>query len=194
MYFSGRMNEAQLWQSFLQGDKKALSDIFLSYHNDLYRYGKKIAGNSQIVEDCIQDLFLKLWNNKKNLKKIDSIKPYLLRSLRNHIMDSLEFKFEYQFIENEFESLDLIVYSHEDFLINEQVNKETIQKVVDTLNKLKPRQKEIIYLRYFQDIDFEMSARIMNMNIQSARNLLSRALQTLRDLMVLELFFLINAR
>lgn len=188
------MEEPKLWQYFLNGDKKALSQIFLMYHDDLYRYGRKIAGNSDIVEDCIQDMFLKLWNNRKNLKLILIIKPYLLRSLRNHIIDTLELNDDHQIFPDGTQEISNIVYSHEDFIIKEEVDEEARQKVIQALNKLKPSQKEIIYLRYFQDIDFESISKIMNMSVPSTRNLLSKSMKVLRDLMLSELFFLMLSK
>ena len=184
------MEEPKLWQLFLNGDKKALSEIFLTYHDDLFRYGKKIAGNYHIVEDCIQDLFVKLWNNRKNLRPIQIIKPYLLRSLRNHVIDSLESLKDYKITEDGSAELNQITYSHEDFLINNEVDEETRQKIIHALNQLKPNQKEIIYLRYFEDVDFEEIAKIMNMSVPSARNLLSKCMKVLRDIIIPELFIL----
>ena len=61
-----------LWQNFLQGDKEALSGIFLNVHDDLFRYGFKLSGNENLVKDAIQDLFLKLWKNRSNLKPVEN--------------------------------------------------------------------------------------------------------------------------
>ena len=61
-----------LWQNFLQGDKEALSGIFLNFHDDLFRYGFKLSGNENLVKDAIQDLFLKLWKNRSNLKPVEN--------------------------------------------------------------------------------------------------------------------------
>ena len=63
-------NNPHLWQNFLRGDKSALSEIFLSVHDDLFRYGLKLTGDENLVKDAIQDLFLKLWKNRSNLKPI----------------------------------------------------------------------------------------------------------------------------
>ena len=185
------MTDSQsLWQNFLQGDKAALSEIFLQYHDDLFLYGLKLSGNENLVKDTLQDLFLKLWKNHENLKPVENLKPYLFKSLRNHIIDSLELRKPMISIEDDFEHPFEIVYSTEDFVINAQVTKDTRKSVIDTLNKLVPRQREVIYLRYFEELDFETIAVIMNINVQSARNTLHRSMVALRDLMLIQPFFI----
>lgn len=182
------MDEQLRWQQFLHGSQHALSDIFLQYHDDLFRYGLKLTGSKEMVKDCIQDLFLKLWKNRSNLKVVQSVKPYLFKSLRNHLVDSMDLQKPNLPLNDEAMSHLDIVYSHEDFLINDQVSADTRQQVIAALNKLTSRQREAIYLRYFEDLEFETIAQVMEMNVQSVRNLLQRGMQIMRDLMLFQPF------
>lgn len=179
------MDEQYRWQQFLEGTQQALSDIFLFHHDDLFRYGLKLTGNQEMVKDCIQDLFLKLWKNRRNLQMVNSVKPYLFKSLRNHLIDSIGLLKPNVPMSDEIEDHLEIIYSHEDFLIHNQVTEEIRQQVIAALNKLTKRQREAIYLRYFEELDFETIANLMDMNLQSVRNTLSRAMMLLRDLMLL---------
>jgi RNA polymerase sigma factor (sigma-70 family) len=184
------MNESY-WSLFLQGDKHAFSEIFLACYDDLYRYGIKLSRDPETVNDCIQNLFLKLWKNRNNLKPVRDIKPYLFRSLRNHIIDILELKRQTLPIDQDIEELLIIEFTAEDFLISHQVEKETQEKVIQLLNRLTPRQRHAIYLRYFEELEFETIAQIMDMQLQSVRNLISRGLLVMRDLMKISFFFII---
>jgi RNA polymerase sigma factor (sigma-70 family) len=176
------MEENQLlWQNFLLGSKEAMAAIFLHIHDDLYRYGLKLSGDNNLVEDCIQDLFYRLWKNRSNLKPVKNLKPYLFKSLRNHILDSLELKRTVEVIENDFEHPFEIAYSPEDFLILQQGSEKKRLKIIEALNALSVRQREAIYLRYFEELDFENIAKVMDMNIQSVRNVLQRGMQSMRD-------------
>lgn len=182
------MDEQYRWQQFLQGTQQGLAEIFLSYHDDLFRYGLKLTGNQEMVKDCIQDLFLKLWKNRDHLKMVQSVKPYLYRSLRNHLVDSLELQKPSLPLSEESLSNLQLTFSHEDFLINDQVSEETRLQVAAVINKLTLRQREAVYLRYFEDLDFETIAQVMEMNVQSVRNTLQRGMQLMRDLMLLQPF------
>lgn len=189
------MRENQLlWKNFLQGNKDALASIFLLVHDELYRYGIKLSGSNDLVKDSIQDLFLQLWKNRDNLRPVDNLKPYLFKSFRNHILDNMEIQNPVVRIEHDFEHPFEVCYSPEDFIIRQQVSEESRKKIVDALNTLSTRQREAIYLRYFEELDFEAIANIMDMNVQSVRNTMHRGLQALRNLMVLEAFLILTAR
>jgi RNA polymerase sigma factor (sigma-70 family) len=188
------MNESYWWSLFLKGDKHAFSVIFLAYHDDLFRYGLKLTRDQETVNDCIQNLFLKLWNNRNNLKPVDSVKPYLFRSLRNHIIDTLELKKETIPLESAIEEFFVVEFTYEDFIITSETDKETHERVIKLLNQLTGRQRHAIYLRYFEDMDFEAISGIMNMNVQSVRNLISRGLLLMRSLGVIIPFYLILER
>jgi RNA polymerase sigma factor (sigma-70 family) len=178
------MNDSQkCWQDFLSGDKKALSDIFLQYHDALFRYGMKLSGSESLVKDCIQDLFLKLWKNRAHLKPVENPRPYLFKSIRNHIIDSLSLRKSQISIDGDFEHPFDIEFSPEDFMINIQVTAEIRQQVIGALNKLMPRQREVIFLRYFEEQPFETISLIMDMNVQSVRNILHRAMEAMRSMM-----------
>jgi RNA polymerase sigma-70 factor (ECF subfamily) len=184
------MDDKSKWELFLQGDQDALSRIFLDYHDDLFNYGIKLSGNKDIVKDAIQDLFLKLWKNRNHLSAIRTIKPYLLKSLRHHVLDSIEIHKSWQSVDHEQEPGAQITYSYEDFIIKNQVDEEIHQQVITTLNKLSTRQREAIYLRFFENLDFETVAQIMEMNVQSVRNTIYRATQLMRDMMLLPVFLI----
>ncbi len=74
-------------------------------------------------------------------------------------------------------------WSHEHFLIAEQENAEKKQRVLDALGRLSNRQKEIIYLKYYQNLSYEEVSEIMNINYQAARNLLYQAIKSLKSIL-----------
>lgn len=179
-----------LWSAFVQGDKEALSAIFLENYDDLFRYGQKMVKNHDVVKDAIQDLFLKLWKNRLNLRSVALIKPYLFRALRNHLIDLLSLQKSVVPLEADLQYPFEVVYSPEDFMINNQLTVEVRNEVINALNELMPRQREVIYLRFFEELDFETIAGIMDMNVQSVRNALHRGMTSLREKMLLSAFLL----
>lgn len=183
------MGNEILWEKFIYGDRDALTALFKNVFDDLHGYGMRLTRNQEIVNDSIQDLFLKLWKNRKNLGKIEVVKPYLFKALRRHIVSNLQWNKRYTDVDQLSEDYFEIEYSHEDFLMQEQGEKETHEQLLGLLNQLSNRQKEAIYLRYFQGYEFDMVAEIMAMNVQSVRNTIHRGLLSLREM--LPLFFLL---
>ncbi len=175
------MNESNWWPLFLQGDKHAFSEIYLAFHDDLYRYGIKLSRDPETVNDCIQNLFLRLWKNRNNLKPVRELKPYLFRSLRNHIVDIIELEKKTLTIDLEDEELYCIEFNAEDFMISSQIEKEMQERIISLLNQLPSRQRHAIYLRYFEEMEFDEISQVMNMNVQSVRNSICRGLQVMRN-------------
>jgi RNA polymerase sigma factor (sigma-70 family) len=175
------VEESLLWKNFKSGDHHAFSTIFHHYYTFLYNYGYKLTTDEDVTKDCIQELFIALWNNRENLGEAHSIRFYLLKSLRRKIIRRLKFRkknFEYKINENyEFE----VVFSIESVIINNQAQKEQQEYFFNLLNELPKRQKEAIYLKYYQNMSYEEIGEIMDVNYQSVRNFVHKAISALRS-------------
>ena len=138
--------------------------------------------NDALVEDCIQDLFLEIWKNRKNLGKTDSIKLYLLSSLRRKIIrkstsESKKIDKNASVENYNFE----VEFTPEDLIISDETTQLNNKKLQGHLQKLSKRQKEAIYLKYYQGLEYDEISRIMDINYQSARNLVYSALKALKQ-------------
>lgn len=175
------MEDALLWEKFKQGDKTALSQIFNQHVRLLYKYGRKFTVNDALVEDCIQDLFLEIWKNRQNLGKTDSIKLYLLSSLRRKIIRKSTSESKKYDKNTDVENYNFEVeFTPEDMIISDETNQLNNQKLQGQLQKLSKRQKEAIYLKYYQGLEYNDISSIMDINYQSARNLVYSALKALK--------------
>jgi RNA polymerase sigma-70 factor (ECF subfamily) len=178
-----------LWESFRKGDKEAFALLFREHYSTLYKFGNKFTSDKELLEDCIQELFVELWQAKSRAPVV-SVKAYLLKSLKYKLLKVFRKNGKVLPIQDNgdvpFE------LSHETFLISQQENHEKKQMVIEALGKLSHRQKEIIYLKYYQNLSYEEVSEIMNINYQVARNLLYQAIKSLKNLLAgpLELFLL----
>jgi RNA polymerase sigma factor (sigma-70 family) len=184
-------NDHQLWQEFKQGSTEALSRIFLVFYDDLFAYGRKLCQSEEQVKDCIQNLFLKLWKNRENLDAVSAIKPYLFKSLRHMIRDELEAQQRKKTLHKAQSYEYEIVFSQEDFLISQQLSQEQHTQILAALNNLSGRQREAIYLRFFEGLDYEKISEIMSINTQSVRNLIHQSFKILKGSIVfIEIIYL----
>lgn len=168
--------ELQYWLAFTTGDREALGLLFRMYYPHLYKYGIKIIGDEQVLEDCIQELFIELWQHK-NPPPTLSVKAYLLKALKYKILKTLHKKSLLLPDATTFE------ISYESFIIAKQEDEEKIKKVVQAIDQLSNRQKEIIYLKFYQNLSYEEVSEIMNINYQVARNLLHQAIKAMRKIL-----------
>ena len=167
-----------LWESFRNGDRDAFATLFRHHYDGLYRYGSKFVDNSGQLEDCIQELFIELWQSKSRVP-VTSIRAYLLKSLKYKILKT----YRQRRLLPIGDSQAIFEWSHEDRLIAGERDAEKSRKVLNALDQLSNRQKEIIYLKYFQNLSYEEISEIMNINYQVARNLLYQAIKSLRTLL-----------
>lgn len=176
-------NDSQLWQQLKNGSELALGKLIKKYFNLLQNYGYKFIRNEDFVKDCVQEVFVEIWSRRQNISQPDSVRAYLLSSVRKRILrESVRQKIngedEIINIEND---LKFAEFSPELVMIEQENTQETIQKVTILLNSLPKRQREVIYLRFYQNLERDEIAQIMGVNAQSVSNLLQAAFKTIRE-------------
>lgn len=180
-------SDIELWNASVQGNQEAFGTLFKRHYNLLFQYGNKICADKEIVEDNIQELFTELWQ-KKPEQPLQSVKSYLLHALKYKLYKSFRGKQPVYTIEEETEHFE---FSRETFLIEEQDDQQKIKKILEAIDQLPARQKEIIYLKIYKGLSYEEVSDIMQINYQVVRNLLCQALKTFRKIIVPILILLI---
>jgi RNA polymerase sigma factor (sigma-70 family) len=161
----------------------------------LYNYGGKFSRDTEFVEDCIQDLFVKLWQNRENLSETQSVKNYLYKSLRNTIYSRLNKVVNLDIDDDSISELDFnLEISHEAFMIESEHSQQMKIKLEKALDNLTNRQREAVFLRFFEELTYEEVARLMQITIKALYKIIARALENLREAFrsLLVLFMLIN--
>lgn len=178
MVLSDQEQITSLWMEFLAGDELAFSRLYLLFFDDLLMYGRRVGGDDLIVEDAIQDLFIKLYQKKIALEDNKKLRPFLFRSLKNLIytqllrdakltsFDDYECPFNLEY------TIDDQVFTNQEQQLSDEVHR--------FMRGLSNRQREIIYLRFVHEMSFEEISVIMDIHVQSARNLLARSMDKIR--------------
>lgn len=170
-----------LWKAFRKGKKWALSVIFSENYDDLFLYGFKSLKDKELTRDLIQDLFLKIWKNRRNLNSTNNIKAYLLKGLRMLIIDhNRGTMIKIADAEPKEEELEFEL-SIEDIIISNNQKQEQTEKIFEAIDKISSRQKEAIYLKYLKGYEYHEISTIMNINTQSVRNLVHNGLNAIRE-------------
>ncbi len=163
----------------VDGKRDGLGCLYKLFAKDLFKYGLSICGNSNEVSECIHDFFVFLWENRAKLGNIANPKAYLFLSFKRKLIkqiekqkniDDLDIKYEQQFFET----------SVEEELIIEESEKEYLNKLAVALKTLSDREREVVHLKYFEKYSNEEISKHLDINNQSVRNLLYRAIQNLR--------------
>jgi RNA polymerase sigma factor (sigma-70 family) len=183
-----------LWNSFLDGDDKAFVDIYHLFIHPLLSYGKKLTNDHELVQDAVQGIFIDLYQKRsKKHFPINNLKAYLFIALKNSILQKIlqnriyndKMVDNYQL--NEFN----IEYSFQDQMINLEISREKHQRLQNAIVTLPSKQKEIIYLKFEEGLEYTVIARLMKITVESARKQLYRALLSLRQILDNETFLIL---
>lgn len=184
----------QLWRRFLAGETAAFQTLMTDYFRTLFRYGARFSKDKEFIKDCIQDLFLYLWEHRSALREDVAIKPYLMVSLRRYMHRNLpDTTFSDEYMDEKVKPFDAN-FSVEEQYIQEETMVIRIRQMNQFMAMLPPRQKEVIYLKFFQELERDQIAEIMGIVPQTVSNLIQLAIKQLRqcanvDLIVLVWFF-----
>lgn len=176
------LSDEVLWKMMLHKDESALSLLYSRHFDSLYNYGMHLCSDEELVKDCIQNLFLALYNLRKS-SPIRNVTSYLLMSIRNNIIAVLqdkernigveELNFELSISEEELFHL----FGHDDWEM------DRIHKLRQSYDKLNANQRHAIYLRFIKEMNWEEMEEIMGISTHSCMNLVGRAIVKLRHLM-----------
>lgn len=178
-----------LWMLFRAGDKAAFERIMRAHYQLLYNYGTRFCKDGELIKDTLQDLFSSLWENRLGISNTLSVKNYLLKSLRRNLFRGLtKVKQTVPLNELRFDAgFKMVLPVDRNIILQERLT-ELSFKVRTVLEKLSPRQQEIIYLRFYMDANLDEVAEIMDLNRQSVYNLLYESLKRCKSLSSLDYF------
>jgi len=182
----------QLWQDYRTGDIYALANLMQAYYTDLYNWGLRFSNESEIVRDCLQELFLTLWQKQATIDEVDDVAAYLFKTVKNHLLMEFRKKSFLHTLGLTDEHYSLAVEFSADFRqVDEEHDAYRLRQLEQLLNQLPDRQREIIYLRFYQNLEFDQIAEIMQIGKQPVYNLLHKAIKHLREYALITLSWLL---
>jgi RNA polymerase sigma factor (sigma-70 family) len=172
-----------VWSQFKDGDKEAFAFFYNLHIDRLFQYGLKLCKDEDIIKDAIQEIFLDLYlKRKKNNTAPENLKYYLFLALKRNLIKKLKSKRRFDSDKHIEGKITAMEFSVEYNLIENEQKEEIRHKVVDALGQLPDKQKEVVYLRFNEAMDYPEIAMLLGITIESVRKQVYRALKTLREL------------
>jgi RNA polymerase sigma factor (sigma-70 family) len=174
------ISDAMVWSLFKGGNDQSLNTLLLRYFRPLLHYGSRFSKDRSLVEDVIQDLFLGFLEKRTHLGDPVSVKNYLFKCLRNNLIRAMkEHAVHVELPEKD--ELFVDFENIEKFLIGLDESAELALKMSRFFSFLTKRQKEVLFLRYYENLDNDEIAEIMGISKQSVSNLLLKSVNVLRE-------------
>lgn len=171
----------QNWKNFLEkGDEFSFSIIYNKYVEELYAYGISLGFQKENCKDAIQDVFIKIFLDRNNISKIENKSGYIFRSYKNRLIDLKKKnnnKDNIDSVEDKF-TIEVTIL---DNLIETEIANIVKEKIKKLLESITPNQREVVYLKYVVGLQHSEIAEILGIHEESARKLLYRAMEKLRN-------------
>lgn len=175
------MDQENLWSKFKAGDKSAFESVYNLCIDDMYAYGLKLDTDRELVKDCIQEVFIDIYEHRNAISEPNNIKFYILKALKHSIFkkrkkERKKTKFHEQ------PGLSISAgQNFEDRRILSELDEEKKRLVNEALDTLSTKQKEIMYLRFTVGLSYDEISEIVKIDNSSVRKQVYRAVKKLRN-------------
>ncbi|MEA4903915.1 MAG: RNA polymerase sigma-70 factor [Petrimonas sp.] len=172
--------ESDLLLRIGEGDKVAFSYLFDMYHNKMFRFLLKVTHSESTSQDLVQDIFLKLWQNRERISEIDNINAYLFRMAQNHALNEMERFTKRTLSLSESHLEDYVTYSTP---LETLISNEVKEKLAEAIKKLSPQQQRVFVLHKEEGYSYAEIADRLNLSVSTIHNHMHQALIKLRHYM-----------
>lgn len=171
-----KQQEDYLLDALKQGSHEAFSLLFRTYYVDLVLFCGNFIRDKGTCEDIVQSLFLKLWNDRKEVKIETSLKSYLLRAVRNSCLDEFRHTEIVRQYETEKEESVLESYDTENYVLYSDLHDHLSR----ALTQIPDVCREAFELNRFNGLKYKEIALKLQVSERTVEVRVSKALELLR--------------
>ncbi|NJK93622.1 MAG: RNA polymerase sigma-70 factor [Bacteroidales bacterium] len=182
------LHDNLLFTKIKEGNQNAFEVLFLRYYSDLCGYANTILGNKESSEEIVQDMFVKLWENRASFDITKSLKAYLYRTVHNLCLNQLEsIRVREQYInkintENKTLNNNLYPFSG-DYPIANLILKEMESKIAESIEALPHQCKEVFVHIRIKNLSYIETAEKLNISLNTVKTQMNRAINKLRHML-----------
>lgn len=159
--------------------EKEFNHTILPLANPVYSYALNMTGNADEAADITQEVMLKLWDDRRAMKKVNNLKAWTLKITRNLCLDWLKK------MRPVYDNEQVVRHGGYDIDLLERIEQQdTVQAVRQIIDTLPPNQREVMILRELEELEFDEIAQITELGLNNIRVLLSRGRSKVKEILV----------
>lgn len=170
-----------IWSSLRAGEPEALLALYELFYLDFMNYGLRLTADRTLTSDCVTQVLLLLWDKRASLPPVHNLRAYLLTCLRHELYAVL--RSDKRRTNHAAAAQRLLATEerpYEEYLIELQSNGQLKERLAKAIGLLTGREKELLRLKFFQDLDYDEIAAQCGITKRTAYNIIHRALESLR--------------
>lgn len=159
------------------GDRIAFHSLFEQYRIPLFSFALEITRSPVDAEDIVQEIFIKIWEQRNRLAEVREARPYIYAMARNHTFDWLQ-----KVARNDQLKDQLWANSHQDRPVTEeQVDARESQRLIEeAVSRLSPAKQQVFRLSREAGLDHQQIADRLGLSKSRVKNILVECLQFIR--------------
>ena len=173
------IQEELLQEQIHSGNEQALFTLVLLYYNDLFRYALKFTAEPELTKDLVSQFFIHVWDNRNNCSAAKKLQPYLMVTFKRFLLAWYRTKNRETWLT--LEEIELIELSYEECIISLQKEGSLKNAFHAAIKALPKRQKELVQLRYYEQLTYEQISEATSLSIRTIYNKVNVALKKLRS-------------
>ena len=176
--------DSLLFYKITQNSKSAYEELFHLYYSKLCLFAYDLCRSKELAEDIVQDFFLKIWNEKKNIKINTSVKSYFFQSIYNRVINFINHKKVHNLYLSNYLNDNRTKISvnadNNNYPLANLIQQELEGKITEAIDSLPPQCKSVFYSSRFEDLKYDEISKKMNISVNSVKTHMKNALQKLR--------------
>ncbi len=178
-----QLSDIEIIRNINTGNEDAFEFVFLTLYNELCVYACSILKDRDSAEEIVQEVFLKLWENRLELSIKLSIKAYLYKAVHNrclNFIDHLQVEKRYA-AESAIKRSDFVSPVSFDYPIANILIQELDEKINQSILDLPKQCREVFLLIRHEDLSYIEAAEKLGVSVNTIKTQLQRALSRLRE-------------
>jgi RNA polymerase sigma factor (sigma-70 family) len=180
------------WALVSKGDKSAYARLYVFYYSKLYNYGRKFTQDLPLLEDTLQEALLSIWTSRARLPGLETPHTYLLNTFRYILFRKIRQAVKRRDLRDAGQAEP--EFGVEQLLISRDLEASLRQRLESALRGLTGRQREAIYLRFYEGLSYEEVAVLMGISVKATYKMMARALLHLKENMSVTAWMLLLAK
>lgn len=163
-----------LFELIRNDDTEAFDRLYSLFYPSLCVFASRYISEYKAIEDCVQDVFLKIWRDRKSISINSSVRSYLYTAMRNHCLN---------FIEKEKTELtyeQYILRTYDPYTVNDLYSIEELENIIeDAIQKLPDKIQQVFRMSRFEHMTYKEIAEKQNISIKTVESYIHKALISL---------------
>lgn len=168
-----------------KNDQQAFAQLYMVYVQPLLQFARTIIKTKELAEEIVSDVFVKIWQNRRNLTGVENLRLYLYISTKNTALNYLSRHFRKEVISLDEMSMSMpaVTYNPEQLLITS----EAVKRIEYEINRLPARCKLIFKLVKEDGLKYNDVARLLNISVKTIDNQMAIAVKKVSSAINFEL-------